>query len=85
MEELGYKGFEIGFWSGVFLPKATPPAIVNRVSQAIIEVGKDPAVRARLEPLGVITIQTPEQFAAHIKTETNLLADVIKRSNIKAE
>ena len=85
MEELGYKGFEIGFWSGLFLAKATPPTIVNRVSQAIIEIGKDPAVRTRLEPLGMITIQTPEQFAAHIKTETNLLADVIKRSNIKAE
>jgi tripartite-type tricarboxylate transporter receptor subunit TctC len=85
MEELGYKGFEIGFWSGVFLPKATPPAIISRVSQAIIEIGKDPAVRTRLEPLGMITIQTPDQFAAHIKTETNLLADVIKRSNIKPE
>lgn len=85
MEELGYKGFEIGFWSGVFLPKATPPAIINRVSQAIIQIGQDSAVRSRLEMLGMVTIQTPEQFAAHIKTETNLLADVIKRSNIKVE
>ena len=41
MEELGYKGFEIGFWSGLFLAKATPPAIVNRVSQALIQIGQD--------------------------------------------
>lgn len=85
MEELGYKGFEIGFWSGVFMLKGTPQPIVNRVSQAIVQASQDPAVRARLEPLGTITTSTPEQFAAHIKAETALLADVIRRANIKAE
>lgn len=85
MQELGYKGFDIGFWSGVFAPKGTPPAVVARLSQTIQQISQDPAVRARLEPLGTIVTSTPEQFEAHIKQETALLADVIRRANIKAE
>lgn len=85
MEELGYKGFDIGFWSGVFMPKGTPQAVINRMNQAIVQASQDPAVRARLEPLGTISTSTAEQFQAHIKSETALLANVIRRANIKAE
>ena len=68
-------------------PRGSDPETIRAeiLEKLAYSIGKDPAVRTRLEPLGMITIQTPEQFAAHIKTETNLLADVIKRSNIKAE
>lgn len=85
MEELGYRGFDIGFWSGVFMPKGTPEAVVNKVSQTIVQVSQDPAVRARLEPFGAVVTSTPAQFHAHIQKETALLADVIRRANIKAE
>lgn len=85
MDELGFKGFEIGFWSGVFMPKATPAAVVRSLSQAIHQVCQDPAVRAKLEPLGQIVTSTPEQFSAHIKQEITVYADVIRRANIKAE
>ena len=42
-------------------------------------------VRARLEPLGTIVTSSPQQFEAHIKQETAMLADVIRRANIKSE
>jgi tripartite-type tricarboxylate transporter receptor subunit TctC len=85
MEELGYRGFDIGFWSGVFMPKGTPDAIVNKVSQTIVQVSQNPAVRARLEPFGSVVTSTPAQFQAHIQKETALLADVIRRAGIKSE
>lgn len=85
MQELGYPNFDITFWSGVFVPKSTPPEVVAKLSQAFIEVGKDPAVVKRLDPLGTVVISTPEQFQKHIKDETTVLADVIRRANIKAE
>lgn len=85
MDELGYRGFDIGFWSGLFLPAGTPPAIVAKLNAAVVQISQDPAVRARLEPLGQIVTSTPDQFQAHIKKETSLLADVIRRANIKAE
>lgn len=85
MDELGYRGFDIGFWSGVFMPKGTPESIVNKVSQTIVQASQDPAVRARLEPFGAVVTSTPTEFHAHIQKETALLADVIRRANIKSE
>lgn len=85
MIEAGFKDFEIGFWSGVFLPKATPPAIVEQLSAAIQEVCQDPAVRAKLEPLGTIVASSPDKFRELIQQETATFADVIKRAQITAQ
>lgn len=85
MQELGYPGFDISFWSGVFAPKATSADIVRKLNDAMLEASKDPAVRARLEPLGTVVTSKPEAFQAHIRAETTMLADVIRQANIKAE
>lgn len=82
MQEAGFKNFEIGFWSGVFLPKATPQAIVDQLAAAIQEACQDPAIRARLEPLGAIVPSTPEKFREHIQQETATFAEVIRRARI---
>ena len=34
-DEAGLKGFELGVWHGVFAPKGTPPAIVQKLSAAL--------------------------------------------------
>jgi len=85
MNELGYKNFDIGFWSGIFVPKSTPQAVVDKLGQAIMEVSKDPAVRSKLEVHGTIVTSTPEEFRAHIKTETATLAKVIRQANISVK
>jgi tripartite-type tricarboxylate transporter receptor subunit TctC len=83
--ELGYAGFDITFWVGFFVPKATPAAIVELLNKEITSAANDPAVRARLEPQGTILTQTPIAFGAKIQKETKELADVVAKSNIKAE
>jgi tripartite-type tricarboxylate transporter receptor subunit TctC len=85
MIEAGFRNFEIGFWSGVFLPKATPQAIVDQLGAAIHEVCQDPAIRARLEPLGTIVTSTPEKFREHIREETATFAEVIRRAQISLQ
>lgn len=85
MQELGYRDFDIGFWSGVFMPKRTPGAVVEMISQGIVQACQDPDVRARLEPLGSVVASTPAQFERHIQRETSMVADVLRRANIKSE
>jgi len=85
MQELGYQDFDIGFWSGVFMPKKTPQSIVEKISQGIVEACQDPAVRARLEPLGAVVPSSPSAFQSHIEKETAMVAEVLRRANIKAE
>lgn len=85
MNELGYKNFDIGFWSGIFVPKNTPPAVIEKLNRAIVEMSKDPAIRPKLEMHGTIVTSSPEEFRAHIKTETSTLAEVIRRANISVQ
>lgn len=85
MDELGYKGFDIGFWSGIFAPRATPAAVVNKLSQTIVQICNEPAVMAKLTPFGTVSASTPEQFAEAIRQETTVYADVIRQANIQAE
>jgi tripartite-type tricarboxylate transporter receptor subunit TctC len=83
--ELGYPGFDVTFWVGFFVPKATPAAIVDLLHKEIVSAANDPAVRARLEPQGAVMTLSPVAFAEKIQKETRELADVVAKANIKAE
>lgn len=85
MESLGFKNFDIGFWSGVFVPRGTPEAVVQRLNRAIQDAVQDPAVRTRLEALGTLVTSTPEAFRQHIETETATFTDVIRRARISPQ
>ena len=84
MQELGYRNFEIGFWSGVFVPKGTPAPVVQALSKAIGDVANEPAARPKLDVLGRVVTSNPDDFRRHIQSETQTLADVIKRANLSA-
>ena len=43
---------EAVLWSGVFAPKATPPAIVKKLEGELMRIARLPDVIARLKPLG---------------------------------
>jgi len=78
--EVGLKDFNISSWYGVWAPKATPDAIVDRMAAAMAEVSRDPAFIAKTTSLGIVpTGRGPAEFAAFIKSEveanTKLLSD----------
>jgi tripartite-type tricarboxylate transporter receptor subunit TctC len=83
--ELGYPGFDVTFWVGFFVPKATPAAIVDLLHKEIVNAANDPAVRARLEPQGAVMTLSPAAFSEKIQKETKELAEVVAKANIKAE
>jgi tripartite-type tricarboxylate transporter receptor subunit TctC len=60
-------------WSGIFVPKATPPEIVRKIEGELMRIARLPDVVARLKPLGIDTIgNSSEEF-------TKILADDIAR------
>ena len=84
--DLGMKGFEPKGWFGFFLPAATPPAIVAKLSADIHKAVKLPDVTARIEDLGQVPVgSTPEAFGAVIKHDGPVYAKLIKDLNIKLE
>lgn len=84
--EAGLPGFEVIGWFGWLAPAATPRPIVNRLHAELVSALKLPEVRDRLlsqsaEPVG----NSPQAFAAFMKSEYVKWAKVIKAANIKVE
>jgi tripartite-type tricarboxylate transporter receptor subunit TctC len=84
--EAGVRGYEATSWQGVVVPTGTPRAIVNRLYDEITKVLQTPEVKERLAaegstPGGI----TPEEFAAHIKSEIAKWEKVVKVSGARAD
>ncbi|MCC2676538.1 MAG: hypothetical protein K0R89_169 [Ramlibacter sp.] len=82
LNEQGLKDFEVVVWHGVYAPKGTPKAIVDRMNQAVRAALKDPAVVKRMDDLGAEIVDdrtnTPEALQAHLKAEIDKWGPVIR-------
>jgi len=84
--EAALKGYEATNWYGYVVPSATPPAIIERLHKATVTVLNLPDVRKALLDQGIeATPSSPEQFAAHIKSETGKWTKVIKAAGIRVD
>jgi tripartite-type tricarboxylate transporter receptor subunit TctC len=84
--EAGVQGMVIDSWFGFMAPARTPPAAIAALNAAFVRVLADETVRRRLAELAVTPVGgTPEQMAAHIRTEVARWAEVVRRNNIRAE
>ena len=73
-------------WSGIFMPKATPPAIVKKLEAEFIRIAKLPDVIARLKPLGIDTVgNSSEEFAKILADDIARWGEVAKAANIRIE
>lgn len=82
--ESGVPGYDVVSWQGVFAPAGTPQPIVKRLHDEITAILQTPAMRERLDQLGMDPVNlTVEQFAAFQKAEVAKWAEVIQKGNIK--
>ena len=66
----GTKGFDSSIWFGIFAPRGTDPAVVQKLNTALREVLEQPDVRQRFESQGnTVRIDTPEQFRPMVHTD----------------
>ena len=73
-DEAGLKGFELGVWHGVFAPKGTPPAIVQKLSEALRDALKDPELMKRFSDIN--TEPMPEDKATPEAAQQMLLSEI---------
>jgi tripartite-type tricarboxylate transporter receptor subunit TctC len=86
MSEAGLPGFEIVSWFGLLAPAGTPAPIVARLNAETVKVLERPDVKAALANQGLeVAPGTPEQFAAHIKSEIAKFTKIGRAAGIKAE
>ena len=73
-------------WFGYFGPANMPPAIVKRLSDALIRGAQMPEVKKKLEDVGVTIItRGPEQYSEFIKQNFTLAARVMKTAGVQPE
>ena len=84
--ESGYPGFEVIGWNGLLAPAKTPAAIVRTLHLETVKALALPDLRAKLADLGLEGIgNSPDEFAAVIKSEIPKWAKVIKDAGIKPD
>ena len=84
--EAGVDGYAVDIWLGIVAPAATPKDIVAKLNAAIAGALKDTEFRQRLADRGFEAVgDTPEQFAATIKTANEKFGHIIKSAGIKSQ
>ena len=86
LSESGLTGYQVDAWAGMLAPGKTPPRIVAKLQTEIARILYTPDVKSRLasfgfEPGG----NTPEQFAAFIRSEMEKWSKLIKDAGIKVD
>jgi tripartite-type tricarboxylate transporter receptor subunit TctC len=73
-------------WSGIFMPRDTPPGIVKKLEAEFMRIAKLPEVIARLKPLGIDTVgNSSEEFSKILAADIARWGAVAKASNIRIE
>jgi tripartite-type tricarboxylate transporter receptor subunit TctC len=87
MEEGGLKGFELVAWQGVVAPAGTPRQIVDALAMQIAKLLADPATRDRFAAIALEALpgSTPDTFSAHIRSEIDRWAIIVKNSGAEPE
>ncbi len=86
LSEAGVKGAEIYEWNAVFVPAATPAAVVGKIASAFQYALDSAEVKQRIAQLGgEIQRTTPEQAQAFIEQQVSLWGRVIKERRISAD
>ncbi len=86
LQEAGFADMQLKSWFGLFAPKGTPQAVVDKLSADLAAVVADPAVQARLRDLGGEPIgNRHEEFQAFLGQDIDRWGALVKRSGATAE
>jgi tripartite-type tricarboxylate transporter receptor subunit TctC len=85
-KEQGFPGINIGHWAGLFAPKGTPPAIVERMSKELEAAVRSAEFRDKMIPSGIEPEPgTTANFVAFIAAERERLGKLAKQANMQAD
>lgn len=87
--EAGLPGFQVGVWHGLYAPKGTDPAIVDKISKALQKSLTDPKVIERFAELGTTPVAqdqaTPDAHKAYLAAQIALWKPIIEKAGVFAD
>jgi tripartite-type tricarboxylate transporter receptor subunit TctC len=86
VEEAGVKGYDMSYWTAVYLPAGAPPAITNQLNAMMVKIASAPAVVAfQNSTSGEVATSTPEELARFQAAESQKWGRIIRAAGIEAE
>ena len=86
VEEAGVKGFDMSTWWGIVVPAAVSKDIVHKLNVEMVKAIRQADAKEKVASVGAdIVGNTPEEFAAFIRSETEKYARIVKAGNIKLD
>jgi tripartite-type tricarboxylate transporter receptor subunit TctC len=89
LDEQGLKGFEVKVWHGMYAPKDTPAAVIDKINVALRAALQDPMVKQRLADLSSdvppMDKVTPAGLRTHLEAEIKKWGPVIRKAGIYAD
>lgn len=89
LQEAGLPRFEVTIWHGLYAPKGTPPAVQQRLNEALRVALKDPAFVRSQEALGAVVANdervSPAGHRKFLASETGKWTPVIKAAGAYAD
>jgi tripartite-type tricarboxylate transporter receptor subunit TctC len=84
--ESGLPGFDGGSWQGVVMPAGVAREIVRKLNADLVAMLNTGEMKQKILAMGGITLaNTPEEFSAFVKSETEKWAKVAKAARVKVE
>ncbi|OWT53567.1 Bug family tripartite tricarboxylate transporter substrate binding protein [Candidimonas nitroreducens] len=84
--ELGFPGFEVNSWFGVFAPAGTPHSVIEKLNTGIARVLKEPKTEKAFKNLSMDAGGgSPAQFQKFIDSESQVAERLINRSGAVAK
>ncbi|QQX89176.1 tripartite tricarboxylate transporter substrate binding protein BugD (plasmid) [Cupriavidus necator] len=89
LNEGGLAGFNFTVWHGMYAPRGTPPAVLEKINKALRAALKDPALIKREEALGITVVAddrlSPAGHKKFFDEEVIRWTKVIKDAGIQPE
>jgi tripartite-type tricarboxylate transporter receptor subunit TctC len=85
-KEQGYPGVKIGHWAGLYAPKGTPQAIIDRMNAELLAVVKSKEFADKLVPQGIEPAPyTLAAYNAFLNAERERLGKIVKSAKMQAD
>ena len=89
LAEQGVRGFDLVVWNGLFAPRGTPKAALDKLNGALRAAVQDATFKARLAELGAQPVPlakaTPESLRNLLKSEIDKWTPIIRKSGVYAD
>jgi len=86
VEQGGIKGYDGSSWQGVVMPANTPRDMIAKANAELVKMLKSPDMKEKILLQGGIAIgNSPDDFAAYMKSEIDKWAKVAKAANVRVE